>query len=175
MANQPWKNPHGENQSERRDFYYFISNVQDRKLVEKFNLSPPANFISKSGKCAQQTQPYTLLFFLNLMQPYNPEKRTSRIIKSTVQQQNRPYLPRNSCPELADRTAGRTSISVLKFIVVRTAFNAGRTHPQNLDFCAENLMQTVQHLMSRTIPQFLCNQCSRTAFNEAVLFLELCA
>ena len=70
---------------------------------------------------------------------------------------------------------GRTSISVLKFIVVRTAFNAGRTHPQNLDFCAENLMQTVQHLMSRTIPRFLCNQCSRTAFNEAVLFLELCA
>jgi len=64
---------------------------------------------------------------------------------------------------------------VLKFIAGRTAFNAGRTHPQNLDFCAENLMQTVQHLMSRTIPRFLCKQCSRTAFNEAVLFLDICA
>src|SRR5713226_4853007 len=78
----PGKTPTGKTSQREERFLLFFSNVQDRKIVEKYNLSPPANFISKSGKCAQQTQPYTLLFFLNLMQPYNPENRTSRIINA---------------------------------------------------------------------------------------------
>ena len=99
--------------------------------------------------------------------------------KSYQQKINAPYGSKTGRTFLEIRAknlqavhTGRTSNSVLKFNAVRTAFNAGRTDPQNLDFCAENSMQTVQQLMSRTIPRFLC---SRTAFNEAVLFLELCA
>ena len=45
-----------------------------------------------------------------------------------------------------------------KFNAVRTAINAGRTDSKLLDFCAGKLMQTVQHLMGRTIPRFLCKQ-----------------
>ena len=171
----PGKTPTGKTSQREERFLLFFSNVQDRKIVGKYNLSPPANFISKSGKMCSANPAVHPSFLPEFNAAVQPRKSYQQNNKCTVQQQNRPYLPRNSCPELADRTAGRTSIFVLKFIDVRTAFNAGRTHPQNLNFCAENLMQTVQHLMSHTIPRFLCNQCSRTAFNEAVLFLELCA
>jgi len=84
LANQPWKNPHGENQSERRDFYYFISNVQDRKLVEKFNLSPPANFFTKSGKFVLSKPANTLFVFCAKSD-------------ANVQHQQAVHLPRKQC------------------------------------------------------------------------------
>ena len=49
LANQPWKNPHGENQSERGEIFIISSAMYRTENGEKYNLSSPANFISKSG------------------------------------------------------------------------------------------------------------------------------
>ena len=63
LANQPWKNPHGENQSERRDFNYFFSKVQDRKLNVKIQLISTSSLFLKVWKNVQQTQQYIFLVF----------------------------------------------------------------------------------------------------------------
>ena len=56
LANQPWKNPHGENQSKReRDL--FLQQKYRTEIQCKILLIFTTDFISKSGNCAQQKEP----------------------------------------------------------------------------------------------------------------------
>ena len=64
LANQPWKNPHGENQSERGEIFIILQQSTGQKMVKKIQLVSNGKLFLKVWKCAQQTQPYTLLFFL---------------------------------------------------------------------------------------------------------------
>ena len=152
LANQPWKNPHGENQSERGEIFIILQQSTGQKKWWKIQLISTGKLFLKVWKCAQQTQPYTLLLFsVQKITCKCPAITGRHLLENCANKCSRTVakqavlLPRILCQKLQTVHTGRTSISVLKFNAVRTAFNAGRTDPQNLDFCAENLMQIVQH------------------------------
>ena len=60
----PGKTPTGKTSQRGEILIIFFSNVQDRKIVEKNNLSPPANFFTKSGKIMLSKTANTLFSFL---------------------------------------------------------------------------------------------------------------
>ena len=147
LANQPWKNPHGENQSERRDFNYFLRQCTGQKNSGKYNLSPPANFFSKSGKFVLSKPANTLFFFFCAKSDAN------------VQHQQAVHLPPKQCQQTG-RTAtktGRTSSSKFvpkcrpytdkpgrTFLEKRAAINEPVPTGRTSNFWAFNADRTVQ-------------------------------
>ena len=114
LANQPWKNPHGENQSERGEIFIILQQNKRTEMQEKYNLSPPRIYPKVWTLCSAN-QLYTLSRFLCQLKcrPYNPGK----IVPATI---NAPY-----------------SLDFWAVINdVRTTINAARTVNKNLDFCA---------------------------------------
>ena len=122
LANQPWKNPHGENQSERRVLINFFSNVQDRKIV-KILLISTTYFISKSGNLCPAKQPYTLLDFC----AYN---------KCNCTAANRPYISSKTVPINAVRTAADWPYPYSKSVQILAARTAVNSAVLFLEICA---------------------------------------
>ena len=106
LANQPWKNPHGENQSERGEiFIIFFSKIKGQKYRRNTTYLHHRLYPKVWTLCSAN-QPYTLSRFLCQLKcrPYNSEK----IVPATI---NAPY-----------------SLDFCAVInVVRTAINAART------------------------------------------------
>ena len=93
LANQPWKNPHGENQSERRDLINFFSKIMDRNTTYLHH-----RFLHKIWKIhAQQIhQPYTSISVLinGSRTAINDSRTFPQILCSLI---DRPYSNKCSC------------------------------------------------------------------------------
>ena len=164
MANQPWKNSHGENQSERRDFNYFLQQCTGQKNSGKYNLSPPANFFPKSGNVL--SKPSRTPFSISVPEiNANVQQQTGRTLPRKLCQQNSPYS------SLENHTSNQCTV-LSRYLCQQ--FNAGRTVPRKpcqinadifLDFCAE-FNATEQPTDRPYSPRILCTiKCSRTVIN----------
>ena len=163
LANQPWKNPHGENQSERERSLLFSSAMYRTENDEKYNLSPPANFFTKSGNVL--SKPSRTPFSISVPEiNANVQQQTGRTSPRKLCQQNSPY----SSSEI--RTSNKCTV-LSRYLCQQ--FNAGRTprkpcqiNADNfLDFCAV-FNAAVQPTDRPYSPRILCNiKCSRTVIN----------
>ena len=93
LANQPWKNPHGENQSERRDLINFFSKIMDRNTTYLHH-----RFLHKIWKCMHSkytSRTPSISVLINGSRTSIKDSRTvPRILFSLI---DRPYSNKCSC------------------------------------------------------------------------------
>ena len=81
LANQPWKNPHGENQSERGEIFIISSAMYRTENGEKKTTYLHQQTLSQSLEMCAANQPYTLQYFCAKL---NADRTTQ---KNSYQQQ----------------------------------------------------------------------------------------
>jgi len=131
---------------------------------EKYNLSPPANFFTKSGNMLSKSSRTPFSISVPVINA-NVQQQTGRTSPRKLCQQNSPY----SSSEI--RTSNKCTV-LSRYLCQQ--FNAGRTLPRKpcqinadnfLDFCAV-FNAAVQPTDRPYSPRILCNiKCSRTVIN----------
>ena len=170
LANQPWKNPHGENQSERRVLINFFSNVQDRKIV-KIQLISTGKLLHKVWKiCAQQTSQHSFSFSVqNRCKCTAPAGRTppSKTVPK-IRPYNSPYSSpyQQSVPALNDPVPSSKSVQELNAPYSK---NQQSVHPSKT---VPNLMHRTAEVNSAVHPRKLCKKIKQTV-QQSVLLLGI--
>ena len=161
LANQPWKNPHGENQSERRDFNYFLQQSTGQKNSENTTyLHRQTSSQSLENLCSANQPTLFFVFCAKQMQmystsrPYTSLKNSAKnqAVQQTVQQSvpalNNPVPSSKSVQELnAPYSKNQQSVHPSKTVpnlMHRTAEVNSAVHPRKLCKNEAAVQQTVQ-------------------------------